>query len=171
MKIANKILLKALGILLIAVAIIVAGLGFQKPVQTVPTTQIDNQIYEVLEPEGWVGKKLPIIDYIDIDEELKDGNWLVLFYHQDCPDCRKAVPELEKAVFEDVDFNIAIIEVPPYGSPIETNCFYSRLLEAKEWFITTPVVILLNNSIVSAVWEANVPNIKDVYFNFAAHNN
>jgi len=47
--------------------------------------------YEVLEPETWVGKKLPILQHIDIGEKLSRGNWLILLYHHDCPDCAKAI--------------------------------------------------------------------------------
>jgi len=46
--------------------------------------------YEVLEPQTWVGKELPILDYMDIGDKLSNGNWLVLFYHHDCPDCAEA---------------------------------------------------------------------------------
>ena len=45
----------------------------------------------VLEPEMWIGKRFPLLDYIDIGGKLKDGNWLVLLYHYDCPKCREAI--------------------------------------------------------------------------------
>ena len=52
--------------------------------------------YEVLEPETWVGEKLPILEYIDIGKSLKKGNWVVLFYHHDCPDCARAIARYQQ---------------------------------------------------------------------------
>ena len=165
MKMVNNILLKTLGILLFAAVIITAGLGFQKPAKTV---QVDNQIYEVLESNSWLGKELPIIDYIDIGEQLKTCNWLVLFYHYDCPDCINAIAELENVVLEDADLNIAIIEVPPYGSPVKTNCFYGRLMDVKKWFITTPVLVLMEDGKAMQIWEQELPDWSGVLDNIYA---
>ena len=52
--------------------------------------------YEVLEPETWVGQELPILDYIDVRNQLRVGNWLVALYHHDCPDCARAIPMYEQ---------------------------------------------------------------------------
>ena len=51
----------------------------------------------VLEPEKWIGKRFPLLDYIDIGDRLKQGKWLVLLYHHDCPKCQTVVRTLEPA--------------------------------------------------------------------------
>jgi hypothetical protein len=80
--------------------------------------------YEVLEPSEWIGKELPILEYIvedpafrgrvedpafigrdedpavrrrnSIREILRTGTWLILLYHYDCPDCGTAIPKYEQ---------------------------------------------------------------------------
>jgi len=125
--------------------------------------------YEVLEPETWVGRKLPILDHIDIGKQLEKGNWLILLYHYDCPDCAEAIPKYEQMARNlagNEDFlRIALIEVPPYGqAPItqKTPCTVGRLAETKEWFITTPAVALLTDAKVAAAWEAKAPDFEAV---------
>jgi thiol-disulfide isomerase/thioredoxin len=73
--------------------------------------------YVVLEPETWVGKELPIIDHIDIGEQLKIGNWLIMLYHHDCPDCIATIPKIEQMAKDLQDneevLKFALIEIPP----------------------------------------------------------
>jgi len=135
--------------------------------------------YEVLEPSEWVGKELPILEHIDIAETLKKGTWLVMLYHYDCPDCETAIPKYEQmaSVLQgNGDFlRIALIAVPPYGrypghkGPVGENspCTLGRLLETKEWFVTTPAVALLTDSLVTAAWEEKAPDFETILQNFA----
>jgi thiol-disulfide isomerase/thioredoxin len=125
--------------------------------------------YEVLEPETWVGKELPILEHTDIADSLKQGTWVVLFYHYDCPDCAKAIPTYEQMARElagDKDFlRVAFIEVPPYRpEPISeaSPCILGRLADAKQWFITTPAVALLVDGEVTAAWEEKAPSLQDL---------
>jgi len=125
--------------------------------------------YEILEPEAWVGKKLPIMEHIDIAEKLKKGRWLVLFYHHDCPDCIEAISQLQQIAHDLADnqdfLQIAIIEIPPYLSGTargNSPCTLSRLNDNKEWFVTTPVVALLKNSLVRYVWEEKTPDLQTI---------
>lgn len=125
--------------------------------------------YAVLEPETWVGKKLPILEYIDIGEQLQKGSWVVLFYHYDCPHCAEVIPTYERMA-RDLTGNeeflqIALIEVPPYGQgPISQNspCCLGRLADSKEWFVTTPAVVLLGDGKVTSSWEQNVPDLDTI---------
>lgn len=72
--------------------------------------------YEVLELETWVGKKLPILEHIDIGDQLKKGTWLILLYHYDCPGSGQAIPMYEQMAPDlagNEDFlRIALIAVP-----------------------------------------------------------
>ena len=125
--------------------------------------------YEVLEPETWIGKELPILEYIDIAETLKKGTWLVLLYHYDCPDCGWAIPMYEKMARElegnEEFMRIALIAVPPYGrGPVSENCpcTLGRLPETKEWFVTTPAVALLTDGQVTSAWEEKAPDFETI---------
>ena len=118
--------------------------------------------YEVLEPSNWVGKRLPILEYIDIGPQLEKGNWLVLFYHYDCPDCQKAISEYERLGRDNKGNKnfpkIALVEVPPYGLDLRianSLCIIAKLNNMKNWFMTTPATVLLTEGIVN---EANGKN-------------
>jgi len=125
--------------------------------------------YEVLEPESWIGNKLPILRHIDIADTLRKGRWLVLLYHHDCPDCAAAMGTFRRWAR---DFarggslvRIAFVEVPPYGpSPVSGDglCLYGRMAETKQWFVTTPAVVLTENATVRNAWEGRVPDLVEV---------
>ena len=125
--------------------------------------------YEVLEPANWVGQELPILEHVDISGQLKEGNWLVMLYHYDCPDCAKAISEYEQMARDlagNEDFlRIALIEVPPYGlGSVSEDSPYTlgRIDESKEWFVTTPAVMLTSQSVVKAGWEGEAPEFDSV---------
>ena len=137
-------------------------LAFNEPAAVTST-------YEILEPETWIGKQLPILEHIDIKDKISIGNWLLLFYHHDCPDCQKAIVQYDQMARDlkgNEDFlQIALIEVPPYGkSLIRNNSTFAvgKLLATKDWFITTPAVVLLDDSIVQYSWEAKTPSFQDI---------
>ncbi len=130
-------------------------------------------VYEILEPETWVGKELPILKHIDIAEQLSRGTWLLLFYHYDCPDCRRAIPQygqMARDLAGNEDFlRIALIEVPPYGPvpPADSPCLLGRLADIKKWFITTPAATLLVGARVKAAWERSAPDLDIVLVEIA----
>ncbi len=137
-------------------------LAFKKPAKIAPT-------YEVLEPETWVGQKLPILGQIDIAGELEAGRWVVMLYHYDCPDCGWAIPKYEQIARALVGagdlLRVALIAVPPYGAgPVspDTACVLGKLADTKEWFITTPAVLVLEDGRVRGGWEGKAPDLEVV---------
>lgn len=142
--------------LLLTLCVTTPILAFNTPKKT--TTS-----YEILEPETWVGEELPILDHIDIGEQLRMGNWLVVLYHYGCPDCTKVA-----RVFKEIarGFNgkegvmrIALVEVPPYNQGLRGHvslCRYGELDQTKEWFVTTPVILLIQGGQVLRSWDAQI---------------
>ena len=124
---------------------------------------IGDSEFVVLEPERWIGKRFPLLEYIDIGDQLADGDWVVLLYHYDCSDCREAVPKYEQF---SRDFarqvgqpRIALVEIPPYAelsnrlpSP-DSPCTLGRLSNVKEWFVKTPAVVFLSDARVEYATE------------------
>ncbi len=111
-------------------------LAFHKPAAATPT-------YEVLEPKTWIGLELPILPYIDIAEQLKQGARLLLFYHHDCPHRRRPIPQYEQVArgsesakdslrigFIEVpglQRRMAQVRIPPFSAnPIITRTAYGR---------------------------------------------
>lgn len=105
--------------------------------------------FVLLEPEKWVGKQFPLIELIDIGEKFEQGAWKLLFYHHDCPKCQEALGRRSNE-FQDRPFR-AVIEVPPFGQDLPQFAHRGRLTESKDWFVTTPVEISLDNGRVVAV--------------------
>jgi thiol-disulfide isomerase/thioredoxin len=151
-----------------------AILGVTTPILALNEPAKVTSSYEVLEPETWVGKELPILDHIDIAETLRKGTWLILLYHYDCPDCGWAIPMYEQMARElagNEDFlRIALIAVPPYGrylghkGPVSMNCpcTLGKLDQSKEWFVTTPATVLLTDGQVKSAWEEKAPGLDTI---------
>ncbi len=135
-------------------------MGISAPVLILKEPPAVTSGYEVLEPETWVGRELPILEHIDIGDQLKEGNWLVVLYHHDCPACTEAIPQIEQMAQElegNEDFlRFALVEVPPYGGKAivnRSNIQIGKLEDSKEWFVTTPVVMIINNRVVLQTGE------------------
>jgi hypothetical protein len=121
--------------------------------------------YEVIEPENWKGRKLPILNQIDIGMQLEDGNWIVLLYRHNCPDCEETKRMYEQ-ISDDLQsiegyLRIALIEVPPWGTKLiskNDSFIIGQLVDTKKWFVTIPTVILLRDGKVEQVWEKEAPD-------------
>jgi hypothetical protein len=100
----------------------------------------------ILEPENWIGQELPIAAYIDVD--LSHGRWTVLLHRHDCSQCKKELYKYEQLAYEE---RVALVEVPPFADSISPNsgaAIYARLSSDREWFVQTPVKIVLEDGLV-----------------------
>jgi hypothetical protein len=150
---------------LVASGAVAVVLGVTTPILTLNQPPRATVKYEVLEPETWLGKELPILEYIDISSRLRTGTWIVLFYHWACPDCQKVISQYQTMAREmarnEASFRIAFVEVPPYGpvSPrVDAAYTLARLADVREWFVTTPATALLTQGEVKTVWEISAPD-------------
>jgi hypothetical protein len=119
----------------------------------------------VLEPEKWVGKRFPLLPHIQdypgrlapgeqpLRERLRQGNWIVVLYHHDCPKCLNEMPKYEQlARLSAADLTaprVVLIEIPPYGEANSVKlvpnaaCVLGRLSDEKEWLVETPAELPL----------------------------
>ena len=133
--------------------------------------------YEVLKPQGWTdgeqaGKEWPLLKHIDICESLKSKIVVVLLYRYDCPNCHEAIPEYKRFSNQMRGNNEAIqfafVEIPPYGParshliPASVNYLSGRLDTSKDWYIATPLVVLLRDGSVVKSWEVNAPSLDEI---------
>ncbi len=117
---------------------------------------IGNGNIVILEPETWVGKRFPLLAYIDIGDELGKGEWIVALWHHACPRCQHTIPAFERltsASGKDASgLRAALVELPPYGAePAKPGIgaqARGRLCNAKQWFVTVPVFIKLEDAVV-----------------------
>jgi thiol-disulfide isomerase/thioredoxin len=91
-------------------------------------------------------------------------------YHNDCPDCLKAIPDYNDMSQElaGSGIRVAFIEIPPYGPekdspiPADTLCLKGRLDSSKQWYITTPLVVLTLEGSVIESWQAKAPTMHEI---------
>lgn len=132
--------------------------------------------YEVVDTKQWEQKEWPMLDYIDIKEQLQNGDWVVLLYHYDCPNCTEAIPKYEEmykslAGNENV-LNFAFVEMQPYGNEqqqlisSDNKVVRGKLNEAKEWLAETPIVVILRDGKVIKAWQGYAPTLDEILDTF-----
>ncbi len=107
----------------------------------------------VLEPDRWPGKPLPLLEYLDGGDALREGAWTVLLYHENCPHCSEAITRLAEQTRRLAERNlrtrVAMIESPPYaqaGVPPAAKgagFLHLRLSDRYTWFVPTPTLLRL----------------------------
>lgn len=116
----------------------------------------------VLQPEAWVGKRFPLAAHIDVGGTLSQGEWTVVLYRHDCPDCRQALPRYQERAREQSiarrTSRLALVQLPPYAehevgltSPDRSACLYGVLSDAAHWFAVTPIEVRLQEGVVLGV--------------------
>ncbi len=131
----------------------------------------------VLDPEKWVGQRLPLLDFVVDDPgqisssqkplrgRLTEGKWIVSFYRHDCPKCLEELPkyaELSRRAAANPDEpQLALIELPPFGELSEfthlasEGCALRRLSSEKDWFMETPTQLTLRDGEVVNVAKSH----------------
>jgi hypothetical protein len=120
----------------------------------------------LLEPEAWVGQPCPILAHIDIGRELAQGQWIVVLYHHDCPHCQERVPEFDREARAEAEragiSRTAMVELPPHAPPgqsllpPDSPCARGLMSAARDWFVETPVTLVLKEGIVVGAAEEAV---------------
>jgi uncharacterized protein DUF1573/methylamine utilization protein MauE len=157
----------AVGIVLFLVAgipVSIAMLGYEPSRLDTSGNIVGDEQFVVLEPETWVGKQFPLAGHIDSGDQLMTGRWTVVLFSHDCPGCQELVPQLVDRIKGDTMAaamgRLALVELPPYGPRQELEekeklgATYCRLSEKHDWFVGTPVVLLLEGGLVIAAKES-----------------
>lgn len=144
----------------VCLVLLVTGIGVTTTVLVMHVPQRVTAEFEVLEPPTWVGEMLPIMTHIDRAAPLQQGNWLIMLFHHDCPDCAQAMPAFEEIaenfVGNEDTLQLALIEIPPYGHDAEAResvCHLVRMDDSKKWMVVTPAVLLMADGVVRHAWE------------------
>lgn len=143
--------------------------------------------YEVVRPEEWTGKEpasekqtgeeqvseeWSMLKYIDIANFLRSNIVVVMFYSTECDTCHDAIALYDRmgrdmAGSEDL-IQFALIEIPPYASEqdgfvaVDTPCLTGRLDSSKDWYMTTPLVVLIQDGLVVKSWEIETPELDEI---------
>jgi len=106
-----------------------------------------------LVPEDWVGHRFPLFKHLDVGDQLMSGRWRAVFYRNDCPDCARSVPMIEKLAREQSAKGapagrICFIELPSHRDARKLVSGDGPWLSAhmdgsREWVGKTPFEIVL----------------------------
>jgi hypothetical protein len=110
----------------------------------------------VLEPERWMGRRLPLLKFIDIGDEIARGEWTVLLYHHDCPNCQRVLAKYQERAAGPASGadapRVALVEIPPYArTHVALPCTHGRVADDREWYVSTPLQITLAQGIVREI--------------------
>jgi hypothetical protein len=143
----------------LGVAATLGGIGWRGG-PTDPISGIGERIGNVIvvQPERIVSRTFGLAPYIDIGEGLKRGRWLVILYHANCRACESLLgrmADLEPRLLE--AGGVAYVSVPPHGVGQEKihlghlQGVRGCLGEAPEWFIQTPLLVVVEDDLVATV--------------------
>jgi hypothetical protein len=114
----------------------------------------------ILEPEAWLNKRFPLLDWIVTDANLFQGTWTVVLYREGCEECSRLIRQFEA----DPDSlcgggNIAFISVEPCGMSLDNRLRASTasgcLVSTHNWFVETPVILQVQHGEVRSVTNAS----------------
>jgi len=114
----------------------------------------------ILEPETWLGKRFPLLDWIQIDAPLDEGGWTVVLHRPGCSECEELLRRYSErsagssflgelpVAFVDVAPSHATSHVAIWKGP---SFFEGRLPDSHEWFVRAPVQLQLDMGFVVSI--------------------
>ncbi|MBX3377834.1 MAG: hypothetical protein KF678_12625 [Phycisphaeraceae bacterium] len=104
-----------------------------------------------IDPTQWIGKRCPLLEHIGVSANLDHGEWKLVLFHHDCPDCQQVVEK-----YHDDSSRVAFLEIPPHGDRKESeraHGVWGKLDDGRNWFAETPMVIELRDGVVTGVQD------------------
>ncbi len=111
----------------------------------------------VIDPQGWMGQRFPLLPYINIGNRLDRGEWCVVLYRHDCPACHEQLPAFTEAFgrLGPRTRQLALVEVPterpppqPPNLPALAETWSGRLRDGPRWLVQTPLFLRADDGIV-----------------------
>jgi hypothetical protein len=113
---------------------------------------LGNDRLVILEPSEWPGMPFPLAEHLSPAVNVMHGEWIVLMYHHDCPECQEALPKYEELAVDGSmsrrGERVLLLELPPFGERRPQSAgsvVHARLSNEREWFVQAPVEICLKN--------------------------
>ncbi|MBI1900439.1 MAG: hypothetical protein HYS13_04895 [Planctomycetia bacterium] len=107
----------------------------------------------LVEPDNWVGKRLPLLAYLDIAQQVESGQWRVVFFREGCASCSAAI----SATFSDggTEEGQSVAVVRTGGSPAQHRtqwrCLSGQTDTSIEWLMETPLIVDLMDGVVTRI--------------------
>lgn len=115
-----------------------------------PTGLLQAGSLTILEPGQWIGRGFPLVAEIDIGDRLRIGRWVAVLHQVHCSTCQEALPFYEAQARDAGGHGVALIEMPPHegAESHDSHAVRGTLSAGREWFASTPVVLLLEDGMV-----------------------
>ncbi len=152
--------------LLLAWMMIALPLGWTMATFEPSTATVDGRISGtsnavILNPVEWLNQDWPILDFVETDKNLRSGRWVIILYGADCHQCHQYVMAWKNSQFpvsERQGERVLMLEMS--GNPenefkktLATEPFlWGNLSYDKQWYVKTPVVLLLQDGVVERIW-------------------
>ena len=109
-----------------------------------------------MQPPAWDTRRFPAADYIPGSRAIMHGKWLAVIYFHTCPVCQHAIAGISRHLKNSPHHNVALIQLPPYGS-LPKGLANPKMLRLR--FENThiwrppflPVLVDLDNGVVTRV--------------------
>lgn len=102
----------------------------------------------------WIGKELPILEYIKTNRELSQGNWVLFFCGPDNTMRRYVCPEFERLARETHGlYHFAIIDMKKDRKAKDATVEKAWLDDDRDWLMPSTFAIL-EESVVRSVWTS-----------------
>jgi hypothetical protein len=96
----------------------------------------------LLQPEKWLGQRLPILQYITAaDADVSSGDWTVMLSRPGCSHCQEALTKWRK---RSANSGSLVVNVTP-------STHGASLPSERTWIVTTPVFLELRDGVVMSV--------------------
>jgi hypothetical protein len=115
---------------------------------------VDNSRLLILRPSKWKNKRLPLVRFINLENDLTAGNWLVVLHSSHCAYCQTLIPEIVQMFQSSVQrsdggVRLALIDVVRNRPPEETTWIVQGSFSNRwNWFVQPPVVLDVKNGVV-----------------------
>jgi hypothetical protein len=112
----------------------------------------------LFEAGSLIGSRLPLLPEIEPRGVIERGDWLVLFYHHDCPACVALLDKFREmaklaSTGEKSDVHLAAVELAPFAqdgdrTSASTEMLNSKLDDSPHWFVPAPQIVKLHDGII-----------------------
>jgi hypothetical protein len=140
-------------ILLLWTMITVPVLWFSMSTETIILVEshelIDDSKNITLIPSRWINQKFPLLPFLNETavRQIETGNKNVVLFRFDCEECQKMVENIQNKK----DFLFVAVPAEKNNAALFVLSEYVSLPDNREWWVETPVVLTLKNTVVQKV--------------------
>ena len=115
----------------------------------------------VLRPETWIGKRFPLLPWVETDAALDRGQWTVILYRTGCDRCERLLRDYENGDTRFGVENVAFIALESFGDKPVRQVLRANTSGCTRgdysWLVEAPLELRLNGGKVISVGHDAAP--------------